>query len=116
MCPRFLEFHYPRYWHFDLLFGLVVMAGVKRLEPLPQLDHFRRDRGGEFHHRLGLRRRAGLRAIEATPRRRLGGGQEMVQSREARARRSLEARVRQHRLLRPELARRLGTGRQNSDE
>ena len=26
MCPRFLEFHYPRYWHFDLLFGLVVMA------------------------------------------------------------------------------------------
>ncbi len=26
MCPRFLEFHYPRYWHYDLLFGLVVMA------------------------------------------------------------------------------------------
>ena len=26
MCPRFLEFHYPRYWHYDVLFGLVVMA------------------------------------------------------------------------------------------
>ncbi len=26
MSPRFVEFHYPRYWHYDLLFGLVVMA------------------------------------------------------------------------------------------
>ena len=26
MCPRFLDFHYPRYWHYDVLAGLVALA------------------------------------------------------------------------------------------
>jgi hypothetical protein len=31
MQPRFLQFHYPRYWHYDLLGGLVAMARVGAL-------------------------------------------------------------------------------------
>jgi len=27
MSPRFLKLHYPWYWHYDVLGGLVAMAG-----------------------------------------------------------------------------------------
>jgi hypothetical protein len=29
--PRFVQLHYPCYWHYDILFGLIVMAEAQRL-------------------------------------------------------------------------------------
>ena len=50
--PRFVQLHYPCYWHYDILFGLLVMAEVRQLndqhcaEALDLLENKRLADGG----------------------------------------------------------------------